>query len=516
MTPVEAESSEDGHDEHAPPVAEGGSRRSQIILVAVLVLFSLVLVRQSEPRVIGDGGEYVAMAWQMSRGKPPALTLDDMEAYDRHINDQSGQEYFDRGTEKCCLARSEPFKSGGRYDVSHFWLYSLFAAPFELVTRSVGFADTYAFFALHLVLLVAVTTAVARRAGPWTAGAIVISPLVWWLDKPHTEIFVFAAIALAMCWREDRPELGTVAMALAASQNLALVPLVPLYVLAVLIRRGRRWLTPRTVAALAGAVAIVAVHPTYYLIRLGVVDPQSLLGDQRFRIPGPTKLFTPLVDPYLGLLPWWPALFVLVALAGAAGAHWARHGNWKPSIRSVLPAGLVALMALAALFGAAQNLNSNHGATFSMSRYATWVAPFAIPPLVWLRRWSAPLDRTIVAGVAVVSMIFSMIVANPARRDVSAIFQPTYASVFLFRYAPALYDPLPEVFIEREAGVPTDDKAGVPAATSDCSKVLVYQGQWPDRCPKPSAIPARCTEARFCYASRGGDDYTYSTVRDLT
>ena len=296
----------------------------------------------------------------------------------------------------------------------------MFAAPFELVTRLIGFADTYAFFGLHLLLLVAVALAVCRRAGPWAAAVV-----VWWLDKPHTEIFIFAAIALALCWRDDRPGLGAVMMALAASQNLALAPILPLYVLAVLIRRGRRWLTARTIAALALAAGIVAIHPLYYLLRLGVVDPQSLLGDQRFRIPGATKLFTPLVDPYLGLLPWWPALFALVALAGAAGARWARRQRWRPSARSVLPAALVVLMALPALFGAAQNLNSNHGATFSMSRYATWVAPFAIPALTWLRRWSNPLERSAVVGVALASVVFSVAVANPARQEVPTIFRPT-------------------------------------------------------------------------------------------
>ncbi|MEJ7763950.1 MAG: hypothetical protein WKF86_00475 [Acidimicrobiales bacterium] len=494
----------------------GASRRTQAILVAFVVLVSCLLVRQSEPYVMGDGGEYIAMAWQMSHGRPPSLTVEDTEGFARHINSQPTQTYLLRGEEGCCIYRLAQLESGGRYDFAHFWLYPLLAAPFVLVTRLIGFADTYAFFGLHLLLMVAVAVTVSRRAGPWATAAVLISPLVFWLDKPHTEILVFAAIALAMCWREDRPELGTVVLAVAASQNLALAPLLPLYALSVLSSRGWGWLRPRTLAALGLAAAIVAVHPIYYLLRLGAIDPQSLLGDQQFRIPSPTKLLTPLVDPYLGMLVWWPALFVLVALAGASGFHWARQEGWRPSVRPVLPGVILGLMALSVLFGAAQNLNSNHGATFSMSRYATWLAPLAVPALIWLRRWSGPLDRTVVAGVALASMAFSLIVANPSKRE-NLIFQPSYASAFAFRYFPTLYDPLPEVFIEREAAIATDDKRGAPAATSDCAKVLVYQGQWPERCPRPETVPARCVEARFCYASRAGPAiYKYSTVKDLS
>ena len=456
------------------------------------------------------------MAWQMSRAKPPAMSPEDMDLYRRHINEQPEQEYLGRGTPSCCLPRYPPYESGGRYDLSHFWLYPLAAVPFMLLTRALGFADTYAFFALHLVLLVGVAAVVSRRTSPWAAAVVVLSPMLYWLDKPHSEIFVFAAIACAMCWWGDRPASGAIALALAASQNLALAPLLPLYVLAVLVRRGRRWISPRTIVALAVAGAIVLIHPGYYLVRIGVIDPQSLLDDQRFRIPSATKLFTPVIDPYLGLVAWWPGLLALLGLAGVVGIRQARSGHWRPSARSLLPTAVLLLMVLAALFGAAQNLNSNHGATFGMSRYATWIAPLALPALLVLHDRSTPASRYAVAPIAVASVALSLVVARPALPDVPSIFRPTVASRVLFRYAPSLYDPVPEVFIEREIAVATDDKVGRPAATGDCSKVLLHRGQWPGTCPRPAVIPPRCTGAPFCYASRSGSGYSYSTVAELS
>ena len=88
--------------------------------------------------------------------------------------------------------------SDGRVDLNHFWFYSMLAAPEVWMLEAVGLNPCYAFTLLNIgLLLIALWVASSRLS--WPALMLpFLSPIIWWLDKAHTEIFTFSMLTIAM------------------------------------------------------------------------------------------------------------------------------------------------------------------------------------------------------------------------------------------------------------------------------------------------------------------------------
>src|SRR5438094_5486905 len=90
-----------------------------LLLVALLAL-DIGLIANSTPRMLGDSGDYVAMALNIVRGDAPSLSPDDLQhAAERFPGDMGKR-----------LIIPELRAADGRQDLSHFWFYPLLAAPF--------------------------------------------------------------------------------------------------------------------------------------------------------------------------------------------------------------------------------------------------------------------------------------------------------------------------------------------------------------------------------------------------
>jgi len=134
---------------------------------------------------------------------------------------------------------------------------------------ALGFSATAAFAVLNGLLLAGALYVCASRLH-WTWCAIVFAgPILWWLDKPHTEPFTFALYAITFALFDAAPWWSLVAAGAASTQdpgNAALVGILAAAAVAgraALLRDGRYW------AGLAAGVALAALHPAYYLLRLG-------------------------------------------------------------------------------------------------------------------------------------------------------------------------------------------------------------------------------------------------------
>jgi hypothetical protein len=147
------------------------------------------------------------------------------------------------------------------------------------------------------------------------------------------------------------------------------------------------------------------------------------------------------------------------------------------------------------VFGRVVNLN--HGGTPSMSRYALWLIPLALPFLEGYRpTGSRHVGFALLAGAGAV---WSMALYRPALPE-RCLF-PTKAAEWIWAHYPALTNPVPEIFAERLL-----HRENVPppaVATADCSKVLTWNGLGPAQCPVGPA-PAEC-ESQACYANRRRD-----------
>jgi hypothetical protein len=163
------------------------------------------------------------------------------------------------------------------------------------------------------------------------------------------------------------------------------------------------------------------------------------------------------------------------------------------------------------LLAFSQTTNFQHGATPGLSRYALWLLPLALRPfdLAWsqtrARRWMGPW--------AVTSFLVCLVAYHPSVAEKA--YRPSYATRWLWTSAPALFNPLPEVFSETVRG--DDEGIHVPVGLPGCEKVLMEGGgswrpMWPAPC-YPAAVPEYCRFAgSFCYANRTARGYDFDPV----
>lgn len=337
----------------------------------------------------------------------------------------------------------------GRLYCYHFWAYSLAGVPARLVLDLLGLDPvralplTNAFvFSLALVAMVGL---------PWTSGRqrlfvglLLFSPALGLLLWPHPEIFSFAFVSLAlMLAGSGRPTLGVLAAATAAVQNPPLVLLVALlWLQAVLEAEHPRQRLTR--AVLAGVAALPALLPAlFFQWHYGVFN-LSVRPTEAAQSVSVLRALDLVLDPNLGLLLHAP-LTVPLGLVGAVGALRARRPWPAALIVGVLPLLMIACTA---------NSNWNND-TSGPSRYVVWMLPllaFAAvsetggPPSRPLPRWAAG-----VLGFALLTQAGAVLLRGGPLAP-SDFLRHTPAARYLLDHHPALYNPKPEVFVERTVG----------------------------------------------------------------
>jgi hypothetical protein len=171
---------------------------------------------------------------------------------------------------------------------------------------------------------------------------------------------------------------------------------------------------------------------------------------------------------------------------------------------------LVAAVAAAIfLFSFSRTTNVHHGGTPSLSRYAIWLIPLAVPLLATMERGGGAGWRRLLWTSAVMSALISVFAFHPSVPQNSR--EPTWLATCLWTRFPAWDNPLPEVFSETELHL---DDLLVPVSTPGCEKVLVAgsdtdTGVWPIPCyPAPLPEPCRRTGA-MCYANLTNTGYEF-------
>ena len=416
-------------------MAKNGHVMRPAVAAVLFACLLLTLAATSTPRVVGDGSEYVHLASRLAAGELP-----------------------------------------GAGESRHFVFYSGLAAPLI----AIGLSATAAFTIVNGLLLAAALYIAASRLH-WTWCAIVFAgPILWWLDKPHTEPFTFAMYAIAFALFDSAPWWSLVAAGAASAQNPGNAVLVVILAIAAAAARASILKDRRFWAGLAGGAALAALHPAYYLVRLGT--PTRLASTGEVHWVTLREYATVLLDPNVGLLPQVPVYAAAVLLGGVFLAVRAPRRLAGPGVAAALAsAAWLALVAATAT-------NVNHGGTPGLSRYATWFIPLAIPLFQAIDRVAG--RRVIwMALPAVASAALGVWAFHPARAE--AADRPTRLATFLWTRYPSIDNPLPEIFAERLRGL---DENWLPVATPDVRKSFCRGGAG-------ATASGRC-RARPCHAAR--------------
>lgn len=468
--------------------------------LAVYALLLVVLVATSPPRRVGDGGEYLAMALNIAHHGRPSFSTEDIARVETHLRS------IGSGFEIVRLTMPDLRARDGRQDLPHFWLYSAAAAPFVVLAGIVGLHANYGFAALNAALLFLAAVVISRRVSLPLATLMLASPIVWWVDKAHSDAATFALLSIGFALIQERPWLAAAAVGAAAAQNPAIALIWPAVVLAGVLVERSRWRDRRLWGGVAAGLALLLLHPLYYEARLGV--PTPILGWTERHVPGPWEMSRFLIDPNIGLFFGFPMSLAVVAVAATAIAASA------PRRLAGGPVWIAAGCAVVLLASFAQSVNANHGATPGMNRWTLWLVPLAIPLLREFDAIAGSGARAFLASAAALSAAWSLTLFHP--RWPENYTRPSRAAEFLWSRYPGLDHPTPEVFGER---LTHREPPIFPIATATCSKVLLFEGRWPNRCePLAQAfspadvprMPARCRRnGRVCYANRTRDGYSF-------
>lgn len=400
-----------------------GSLASPRLSLIVLFLIAAAAA-DSEPRRVGDGFEYVAMARNLARGLPPAVSAEEASALTADMAAR-GDGTWD-GALIATLRGADR-----RYDFPHFWMPPLLAAPLVAVTDAAGVHPVRAFTLLNLLLTAGVCALLVTRTGGGPVAVLFAAPMLWWIDKAHAEIFFSALVAGALLLRATRPGTTLVLLGVAAAQGPVLAVLLAGCAVEAVARHGTT--RPVVGGALVGAV-MAALHPLYYLWRLGTMSP--LPDTVTAHLPPLRALVTPLTDLNLGVV-WFAPVLRVLTLAGLAVVLRQRRG------------GSLALLvgAAALLVAASQVTNVNHGGTPGMSRYGVWTLAILLP-------FAAQVDlarrrRAAAIGATALTVVFAAVALHPRVADAGIDPRLTPLATLVWTQAPGLDNPLPEVFVER-------------------------------------------------------------------
>lgn len=470
--------------------------RAQALLVGAAL--AVALAAGSPLRLVGDGAEYLAMALNLASLHHPALAPADIGAIEQALG-EADPAFANWDVRQYSIASADR-----RRDFLHFWIYPLVSVPALWLTQLAGASPLAAFTITNVALLSLALYFALPRLGGAACVLLFGSPIVWWIDKAHSEVFTFSLLSIAFLLLEQRPWWALVAAGAAAGQNPPIGWLVVLIVAGQAIARREVLRDRRFQRALAIALALMLAQPAYTYIRHA--KPSLLATANLSHVPSWAELMAVPFDPVIGLFPNFPVFFV--ALIAAVILLVRRRRGALGEIDTLIAAACAAGF----LFAFAQATNLHHGGTPSLSRYGVWLLPLAIPLLSGARAIGAAPWNAFLWSAATLSAMICAFAFHPAVPQNGR--EPTLAASVVWTRHPGWNNPLPEIFVE--TWLRTEQRQA-PVATPGCEKVLVIgrgdAGAFPVPC-FPAPVPDECAAAgRLCYANLEGGRYRFARPR---
>ncbi|WP_395094512.1 hypothetical protein [Armatimonas sp.] len=399
-------------------------------LAGLLALFLWVTWRQP-PRLLGDGYEYYLMLRSLAAHGTPEAKPEDIAATAALLRPLGFE-----------LPNPPPgfFPSTreGLYGY-HFWFYSLLGVPLRWL--GLGFS---AFYGLNIGLVL-VTSALVLRcraiAAPRRVALLLlslVSPVLWYIKWPHPEVFTWCCVLLALVgWEAKRPVWATLAASLGALQNPPVLFLSLLIFVVALREKENR--SGKRLLGLIVALGVAFVPMAFFFIHFQALSMIAKVGGSNpgwITLERVASLFG---DLNQGLFFYVPLLLCL-GLAGILKAT--RQRRYKPLL-------LGATLLLFAI--AAATTNNWNSCCSGVMRYGVWM----LPVLAWLALESKPSRWMLTTAICLQALI--VLYDDPMRSERSPGNVFTYTehlrlARMVLNRAPWLYNPEPEIFVERTLG----------------------------------------------------------------
>lgn len=456
-----------------------GANLRYIWLALVIFSYFVMVHIFVRPVRVGDGSEYYALYIAWKETFRPWMSAEALAGYKRLFDSGAIQGLVSPDG----LVNAFPaLKLGNTFDLNHFWFYSMLAAIVGKLATFVGLSiqPNTSFLALHGLLLFLVS-ALSMRFYGWKGVAAVflmavVSPIFWFVDKVHTEYFTYClllgAVILVM---NVRYIAAAFLVAIAATQNPSLAIIALFLLFARVVAEPRQTYSFFEVVGIVATILTIFAHPAYYFTRFGVVTPQLLAGGAE--LGGNLSIsYVWFIDPDLGLLPNWPLGFVVLLAGGFVWFDkWRKQGSHRIDISWW---AFVAVYLCVCIYTHSSTTNLNSGATPGLARYALWYMPLFFPFFLKFLEWAKAERVRRYTVNFIIFMIFIATASSNMPTEGETYQAATSLSKFIQQYVPRLYNPPPEVFLERFSGYGESPLAGQVSAVvgPDCRKVLLIPG----------------------------------------
>lgn len=413
-----------------------------IILCLVAGIMVGAFLGNNPPSPAGDIVEYYGITESIMRHGTIALRPEDQSNLSTVLHPEyfSNPGYYLRGTD------------GNRYPV-HFIAYSLLLIPIRWVLTIVQLNPLLVFSVGNSIMLFSALAYIMRYAlrSSWQRGVLLVaaltSPLISFLWWPGPDVFSMSLLLVALfLFYEDKPFAAASLTALASWQSQPLlVVTIGLLGYSCITHHGntktKSWL--RLAALSTGIVAVGLIPYLYNYVLFGALTPWTILQDFWTRTYGfglqninLQKLFEQIFDLNIGVF-WYAPILTIAGLYTLA----------IQSIQNTKTRWLTC-MAIVALLAYQTNPAWHYGtAGYGPTRHALILIPFLIAAIIWHSKPKAVWMGLV--ALILVSQVYILSINN----YIFPVFTNTLVHSPVARFVldrwPALYNPTPEIFVDR-------------------------------------------------------------------
>jgi hypothetical protein len=395
-------------------------------LIGALSLLFFVYHRPVIPT--GDGIEYLFISQSLVNHASPDLRIEDIKAA-KPILETNG------------IRVSMPYRNylktkNGRYYSRHFWVYSLFAVPARTLLRIFhanelkGFqiSNTIIFLLALYFVLFRGHSAVRKRI--LFAALSAIGPVLVYFCRTTTEMFTWSLVVLSLVEIDNRNYVkGALIASIAAMQNPPVM-----FLAAYSVFLSFRFKGLKSGLKTAAAAGLSFVPAGFFFIVTGFLNP-IIAAKPSYRLISPWRTWSFFTDLNQGLLLFLPFLVILLVPA-----------VFRVFLSRDIPGLGLCVVVAAMIMGVQLTGNWNSGGA-GMMRYAVWISPviaWLITDFLTQSRWTQAVG---ICSVIVHALL--LFINNYPPKHMT--WRPPAA--FILSKMPRLYDPEPEIFVERQLGM---------------------------------------------------------------
>ena len=432
-----------------------------------LAIFHLVPITE------GDGPSYLLTLWALSDHQSPDIRTEDAFRLDyffpaEAFNAVASSIQNDEPNAGWILHRN---KDGDYYD-HHFCFYALIALPVKSVLTSYNANQAASFqitnsliiiLGLCYLLYFSTLLPIQRMA---MSLLYLFEGILFYLRWPHPEILIATAVFLsAVAIIEKRKHLSILFASIGALQN----PVVCLFIPIIFLYNASDWLKldlKHKILELSKATlfTLVSTIPfVFYYIKFGKISlaPVSI-SNVGFNI---NKLFSFFFDLNQGLILGMPAILIasifILFCSLIVLIKWSRPVVCKllNDVNFDYKSILLVVASLLMAWGTTILTNWNSGQSVFI-RYAVWAGA---PLVVYLVINLAKFKKWLFIVLCIIAIQVFNTCINHAYYAENGEFIMSQTSKFVLNHYPSIYNPEPEIFIERTLGaaVSTDTRTTI-------------------------------------------------------